>query len=69
MTLKTRLIQPTKPGQRSLKFKEGALHQQLGVPAGQKIPGAKLKSALSGRLGPLAAKRARFAQNILTGPK
>lgn len=42
-----------------MKMKKGALHKQMGVPAGQKIPLAKLQAAASkgGKLG----KRARLA--------
>lgn len=58
---KTVTIGPSKPGQAPLKFKRGALHQQLGVPEGQPIPAGKKQAALSGRLGPLAKKRASFA--------
>lgn len=40
----------------------GALHKQLGVPAGKKIPAAKLNAAASkgGTLG----RRARLAQTL-----
>jgi len=40
----------------------GALHKQLGVPEGQKIPSAKLAKAAhaGGKLG----QRARFAQTL-----
>jgi len=40
----------------------GALHEQLGVPAGEKIPAKKLKAAAgkSGKLG----QRARLAQTL-----
>jgi hypothetical protein len=40
----------------------GALHKQLGVPAGQKIPAKKLEKAshASGKLG----QRARLAQTL-----
>jgi hypothetical protein len=42
--------------------KPGALHKQLGVPQGEKIPAKKLASAASkgGKLG----KRARLAQTL-----
>lgn len=42
--------------------KPGALHKQLGVPQGQKIPVAKLAAAAKkgGKLG----ERARFAQTL-----
>lgn len=52
-----------------LKFKKGALHSQLGVPPNDKIPANKMKAALSGKDGLLAAKRARFAKNVLTHGK
>lgn len=48
-----------------LKFKKGALHAELGVPQGQKIPAAKMNAAASGKDGPLAEKRADFARNVL----
>ena len=40
----------------------GALHKQLGVPQGQKIPAGKLRAAASkgGKLG----ERARFAETL-----
>ena len=65
MALKTRMI--SAPGKKPIRFKEGALHQQLGVPAGRKIPSGKMQAAMAGSLGPLAAKRARFARNVLVG--
>jgi len=42
----------------------GALHSQLGVPQGQKIPGGKMAAAASGADGPLAKKRALFARTL-----
>ena len=43
---------------------KGALHAQLGVPAGKNIPAAKLSKAASGKMGPLAAKRANLAKTL-----
>lgn len=42
--------------------KPGALHKELGVPQGQKIPPGKLAAAAKagGKLG----QRARFAENV-----
>lgn len=42
--------------------KPGALHKQLGVPKGEKIPAAKLKAAAKkpGKLG----QRARLAETL-----
>jgi hypothetical protein len=42
--------------------KPGALHRQLGVPEGQKIPAAKLRKA-AGRGGKLG-RRARLAMTL-----
>lgn len=56
-------------GQKPIKFKKGALHEELDVPQGEKIPPKKMKAALSGKKGKLAKKRAQFAKNVLTGPK
>jgi len=56
-----KLVTIRKRGMKPLKFKGGALHEQLGVPAGQPIPPGKKRAALAGRYGPLAKKRAVFA--------
>jgi hypothetical protein len=49
--------------QKAIK-KPGALHAELGVPQGEKIPAAKLNAAAKkgGKLG----QRARFAQTLKT---
>jgi hypothetical protein len=65
----TQTIKPKKAGQKAITFKPGGLHESLGVPQGQPIPAAKLQSALAGNYGPKAAEQARFAKNVLTGPK
>lgn len=49
------------PGKAPITFRAGALHRQLGVPAGQPIPPSKKRAALAGRYGPLAKRRAVFA--------
>lgn len=40
----------------------GALHKDLGVPKGQKIPAGKLKKAAS--MGGKTGKRARLAETL-----
>lgn len=45
-------------GKKPITFKQGGLHQQLGVPEGQNIPPGKKAAALAGKYGPLAKKRA-----------
>jgi hypothetical protein len=42
--------------------KPGALHKQMGVPQGQKIPAAKLAKAAKG--GGKLGQRARLAQTL-----
>jgi hypothetical protein len=66
---KTRTIAPSKPGQKPVTFKPGALHAQLGVAQGQKIPSDKMDAAKSGSLGALAQKRANFATGFLAAGK
>lgn len=44
--------------------KPGALHRQLKVPMGKKIPAAKMMTAASGKDGKLAQKRANLAQTL-----
>src|SRR5262245_50544837 len=51
--------------QAPVTFKHGALHRQLGVPQDEKIPASKMAAAKRGDYGPLAAKRAHFADNML----
>lgn len=47
-----------------MHMKKGALHRQLGVPQGQKIPASKLAAAAKkkGKLG----RRARLAETLKT---
>ncbi len=45
-------------------MKPGALHEQLGVPAGKPIPAKKMQAAAAGKMGPLAEKRAHTAQTL-----
>ena len=42
----------------------GALHKQLHVPQGQKIPAKKMAAARGGKDGPLAQKRADLAKTL-----
>lgn len=42
---------------------KGALHRELGVPSGERIPESKLQGALSSS-NPLERKRANFARNV-----
>lgn len=42
----------------------GALHAQLGVKQGQKIPASKMRAAIDGVDGPLAKKRAELAKTL-----
>lgn len=56
-------------GKKPIKFHPGALHSELGVKQGGKIPASKMQAALSGSKGPLAKKRAEFARNVLVGKK
>ena len=42
----------------------GALHRDLGVAMGQKIPEKKLAEAASGKFGKKTAARARFAKEL-----
>ena len=42
----------------------GALHEQLGVPQGEKIPAKKMAAASSGKYGALAEERAHLAHTL-----
>lgn len=45
-------------------MQKGALHKELGVPEGEKIPASKMASAKAGKYGPKAKKRAAFAATL-----
>ena len=45
-------------------MKKGALHRQLHVPEGEKIPASKMKAAREGKYGALAERRAHFAHTL-----
>lgn len=45
------------------KSHRGLLHQDLGVPQGQPIPGQRLADAMKGNPSPAEKKRLVFAQN------
>ena len=45
-----------------LKLKKGALHKELGVAKGKKIPVSKIKAAEHSK-NPTERKRAQFADN------
>ena len=44
------------------KIKKGALHKELGVPLGKKIPKGKLKKAA--KKGGVLGRRARLAETL-----
>jgi hypothetical protein len=46
-----------------MHMKKGALHKDLGVPAGKKIPDKKIKKAEHSE-SPTVAKRARLAETL-----
>ncbi len=50
-----------------MNMKKGALHKQMGIPQGKKIPLKKLKAAE--KKGGLIAKRAHLAETLRKLPK
>ncbi len=62
-------LKPRKKGQKKITFNKGGLHKSTGTPVGKKIPAAKMRAALAGKLGPKAKKQAMFKKNVLTGRK
>ena len=56
-------------GKKPIHFKEGGLHESLGVPAGKPIPKGEFKAALAGKRGPKAKKQALLKKNVLVGRK
>lgn len=65
--MKTKTIH--KAGKKAITFHPGALHAQLGVTQGARIPASKMAAAENGEYGALAKKRAEFSKNVLTGRK
>lgn len=59
-------IEPTKKGQRPLKFQAGGLHASTGTKPGQKISAAKHAAARSGKLGKRAKAQEIFYENVLS---
>jgi hypothetical protein len=59
------VVDKTKDGHwiASMNMKKGALHKELGVPAGKKIPAKKLKKAEHSK-NPLERKRANLAETL-----
>lgn len=53
------------PGKKPVTFQEGGLHKSLGVPAGEKIPPAKMAAAKAGDYGPKAQAQANMATGML----
>ncbi len=47
-----------------MHMKEGALHEMLDVPEGAPIPAKMMAKAASGKMGPLAEKRAQLAKTL-----
>lgn len=67
--MKLKVLKKTKPGQKTIKFHPGGLHESTHTPAGEKIPASKVAAAKEGKYGAEAKKQALFAQNVLTGGK
>lgn len=56
------LVKPPKKWIQGAHIKKGALHKQLGIPQGQKIPASKLAKAA--KAGGTLGKRARLAETF-----
>ena len=54
----------TKSWIQGMHMKEGALHEMLDVPEGAPIPAKMMAKAASGKMGPLAEKRAQLAKTL-----
>lgn len=55
----------TKKFIQNMHMKKGALHKALGVPAGKKIPAAKLAKAAKSK-SPLMRKRVALAKTLMS---
>ena len=64
---KTKTIEPTKKGQKSIKFQSGGLHASTGTKPGEKISAAAHAKAASGAEGEKARKQEQFYENVLQG--
>jgi len=58
MAKKLPVVTIKEKGKKPISFREGALHQVLGVPEGQPIPPGKRRAALAGKFGPRVKKMA-----------
>lgn len=60
-------LKKTQPGQKTITFNKGGLHESTNTPSGEKISSAKKEAALEGKYGTKAKKQALFAKNVLVG--
>jgi hypothetical protein len=60
-------IKPSEPGQKSISFQKGGLHETTGTPMDEKIPHSKIAAALAGKYGPKGRQQALFMKNVLKG--
>ncbi len=67
--MKIKVIKKTSPDQKTIKFKEGGLHQTTHTPGGEKIPPGKIKAAMRGEYGEKGKKQVMFMKNVLKGRK
>lgn len=66
---KIKVLKKTEPGQKTIKFHPGGLHETTDTPKGEKIPASKIRAALAGSYGPKGKKQAIFMKNVLVGGK
>jgi hypothetical protein len=62
-------VKISSPGQKTISFQKGGLHNSLDVPQDQPIPAEKKAAAAAGKYGATTKKQALFARNVLTGGK
>ena len=66
---KVKVLKKTEPGQKTIKFHPGGLHETTNTPQGEKIEPSKVKAALAGKYGSKGKNQAMFMKNVLTGGK
>lgn len=66
---KIKVLKKTEPGQKTIKFHSGGLHETTHTPSGEKIPASKVAAAMAGEYGEKGKKQAMFMKNVLTGRK
>lgn len=58
------ILKKTEPGQKTIKYHPGGLHETTHTPKGEKIPESKVSAALHGEYGKKGKEQALMMKNV-----